>query len=554
MSAGFNNPDLELIKEDAAPVPAVGPRPSSPTECMGHEALQALLAFSALHEQIRSRRAKQTRDGSNPDDDWQLEQFVLDEVLQLVAERALAITGADGVAVALAQDDAIVCRASAGSIVPDAGVRLDPNSGFSGECLVSGRIVRCDDVDIDPRVNLQACRRLGVRSMLAVPLSAKQNVVGLLEAFSGEPYGFNDSDVRSLNLLAELILSAMKPEEEDRLREISRQVVPSAAAEPEMSFVFEPEAMELRLQAPDVHGGMVEAAASRAESLRDSNGARAVAITENSESISSPSPAAKPERVPHSTPGLAVVAAVVVIAVALGTVVWWKLGHRVPSAQVQASPAAIPASPQSDTEITQHAAPQAVPAAATSTESEDETEPAPTTPEQAGLFPQITGIRHWSSANSSTVVIDVQDQVQYEAHRLANPERIYFDLHDTTLAASFTSRTIAVNDALLQRVRVAQPMAGVTRVVLETTGASDFAVSLEPNPYRLVVEVRKIGDKPRPRAKLDLFAFPDPAVLDQDLKKQPPELSSNQPARGQKLSNQALLNSIALTPSTVKPS
>ena len=568
MSAGLNNPDLELMKEDAAPVPAVGPRTSSPTECMGHEALQALLAFSALHEQIRNRQAKQTRDGSNPDDDWQLEQFVLDEVLQLVAERALAITGADGVAVALAQDDAIVCRASAGSIVPDAGVRLDPNSGFSGECLVSGRIVRCDDVDIDPRVNLQACRRLGVRSMLAVPLSAKQNVVGLLEAFSGEPYGFNDSDVRSLNLLAELILSAMKPEEEDRLREISRQVVRSAASEPEMSFVFEPETAELQVQAPDVHESMVEAA-SQAESLRDSNEGRAsssvqpgedarppqiLAIAENSESISSSSPAAKPERVPHSTPGLAVVAAVVVIAVALGTVVWWKLGHRVPSAQVQARPAAIAASPQSDTEITQHAAPQAVPAAATSTESEDETEPAPTTPEEAGLLPQITGIRHWSSADSSTVVIDVQDQVQYEAHRLANPERIYFDLHDTTLAASFTSRTIAVNDALLQRVRVAQPMAGVTRVVLETTGVSDFAVSLEPNPYRLVVEVRKIGDKPHPRAKLDLFAFPDPAVLDQGLKKQPPELSSSQPARGQNLSNQALLNSIALTPSTLKPS
>src|SRR2546430_11953777 len=38
-------------------------------------------------------------------------------------------------------------------------------------------------------------------------------------------YGFNDSDVRSLNLLAELILAAMKPEEEDRLAEISQRLV-----------------------------------------------------------------------------------------------------------------------------------------------------------------------------------------------------------------------------------------------------------------------------------------------------------------------------------------
>ncbi len=556
MSAGLNNPDLEFINEDAEAVTADGPRPSSPTECMGHEALQALLAFSALHEQIRTRRAK-ANNGSSTDDDWQLEQFVLDEVLQLVAERALAITGADGVAVALAQDNAIVCRASAGSIVPDPGVRLDPNSGFSGECLVSGRIVRCDDVDTDPRVNLEVCRRLGVRSILAVPLSAKQNVVGLLEAFSGEPYGFNDSDVRSLNLLAELILSAMKPEEEDRLREIARQVVPSPA-EPEMSFVFDPDVEELQVQAPDAH--YVVAVVSR-----EDNGERTssplqpgedvqppqLVAAEDSESKSISSVPAKRE-LPHPPPGLAVVAAVVMIAAALGAAVWWKLGHRASSSHARAASIAITASPQSETETVQHEA-VATPASAQNTDTEDESEATPATPEEAGLLPQITGIRHWASTDSSTVVIDIQDQVQYEAHRLPNPERIYFDLHDTTLAASFTSRTIAVNDALLQRIRVAQPMAGVTRVVLETTGASDFSVSLEPNPYRLVVEVRKVGNKPHPRAKIDLFTFPDAAILDQGARNQPPELSANQLTLSQKQSNQISLNSASLTPGSLKP-
>ena len=114
------------------------------------------------------------------------------------------------------------------------------------------------------------------------------------------------------------------------------------------------------------------------------------------------------------------------------------------------------------------------PAATTETVADEESDAPPTTPEEAGVLPQVTGIRHWSSADSSTVVIDIQDQVQYEAHRLSKPERIYFDLHDTTLAAAFSNRIIAVNDPLLQRVRVAQPIAGVTRVVLETNGASGF--------------------------------------------------------------------------------
>src|SRR5438477_8596213 len=185
------------------------------------EALQALLAFSTLHEQIRRRRADEARryaDGSTLEEStWDYEQFVLDEVLQLVAERAQAITGADGIAIALAEGDEIICRASAGSMAPDRGVRLDAKAGFSGACFRTGKIVRCDDSEKDSRVNIEACRRLGTRSMVAVPLLGQQSVVGLLEAFSTEPFGFNDSDVRSLNLLAELILAALKPEDEDRI-------------------------------------------------------------------------------------------------------------------------------------------------------------------------------------------------------------------------------------------------------------------------------------------------------------------------------------------------
>jgi N-acetylmuramoyl-L-alanine amidase len=44
---------------------------------------------------------------------------------------------------------------------------------------------------------------------------------------------------------------------------------------------------------------------------------------------------------------------------------------------------------------------------------------------------------------------------------------------------------------------MAQPVAGMTRVVLETKANSTFSVSLEPNPYRLVVEVRKVGANPK---------------------------------------------------------
>ncbi len=116
---------------------------------------------------------------------------------------------------------------------------------------------------------------------------------------------------------------------------------------------------------------------------------------------------------------------------------------------------------------------------------------------------RITGIRHWSSAESSTVVLDLEDQVQYEAHRLGNPDRIYFDLHDTALAPELEGKSIDIGDAMLARVRIAQPVSGLTRLVLQTKGDSTYSVSLEPNPYRLVVQVTKIGVSPK--SQINLF-------------------------------------------------
>jgi N-acetylmuramoyl-L-alanine amidase len=310
----------------------------------------------------------------------------------------------------------------------------------------------------------------------------------------------------------------MKPEEEDRLREISRRVVAPVAVEPETVPVI----------APAVEIVKVEAEPRAEESSRvpeppSSVTSPELVSTENSKSspvaVVEPTPA-EPERLKSPPPGLAVVAAVVLIAVALGAGVWWKLGRNTHLANANTSsvvPAASPIVPPATIAQPAAIAPAVV---ETATQNDEESDSSPVSAEEAGVLPKVTGIRHWSSVESSTVVIDMQDQVQYEAHRLPNPERIYFDLHDTTLATTLTNRVIAVNDALLERIRVAQPVAGVTRVVLETNGASDFSVSLEPNPYRLVVEVRKLGSKPSGRVKIDLFAPANPAAPDQTAAKQ----------------------------------
>ena len=103
----------------------------------------------------------------------------------------------------------------------------------------------------------------------------------------------------------------------------------------------------------------------------------------------------------------------------------------------------------------------------------------PVPEDKLAALPKITGVRHWSSSIGSTVVIDMQDSVPYEVHRLMSPERIYFDLHDTVLAPELKGKTIDVDDAALSRVRIAQPVAGITRIVLDTKDDSNFSVSME---------------------------------------------------------------------------
>lgn len=514
MSASPKTAPLEENVVTLAP----SPLHMAPPATSSGEALQALLAFSALHQQVRQRRAHEGA-ASSLADAWQLEHFVLDEVLQLVAGRALAITGADGVAIALAEGDAILCRAVAGKVTPDVGVRLDPNSGFSGACLSSGEVIRCDDAETDSRVNAAACRTLGARSMVAVPLCAKQTIIGLVEAFSSEPYGFNDCDVRSLSLLAELILAALRPEEEDRLSEISQRVVAQAAV---AQSVDPSRIAQDRREADLIEKDQPQDSIDRDQpQTQDLN---AAAETEETAEVPPTVEFLEYGAAKTSRSGLTVMMTLIVVALALGAGLLWHTRRNARS--VGATPQRVTPTRTKPVPLPLTSTPTTTPATPEPTAEAAESAQAETTPETPtaptpGEKPEVTGIRHWSSADSSTVAIDLQDQVQYEAHRLSHPERIYLDLHDTRLAPSLFNKTIDVGDTLLERVRVAQPTPGVTRVVLETRGASNFSVSLEPNPYRLVIEVRTIGSEPKPRAKVDLFGPKDEPAL------QPPVLAKN---------------------------
>src|SRR4029077_15830124 len=121
------------------------------------------------------------------------ENLALDLVLNQIVEQACLATGATGSAIALTRDGEMVCRATTGRTAPDLGVRLD-NAGFSAECLRIGTLQRCDDTEADPPVDATACRLLGVRSILVVPLWYWGEFVGIFEIFSPRSNAFGERD------------------------------------------------------------------------------------------------------------------------------------------------------------------------------------------------------------------------------------------------------------------------------------------------------------------------------------------------------------------------
>jgi len=107
-----------------------------------------------------------------------------------------------------------------------------------------------------------------------------------------------------------------------------------------------------------------------------------------------------------------------------------------------------------------------------------------------GRVVMITGMRHWSNPTSTRIAIDLGGKVEYEAARVPDPDRIFFDLHGARLASNLNGHQVEViDDGYLKRIRAAQFHPDVTRVVLDVTDVSDYSAFLLPNPWRLIIDI-----------------------------------------------------------------
>jgi TonB family protein len=135
--------------------------------------------------------------------------------MKRIVAQAIAATAAKGVALALraGPDAPVVCCASEGDMAPPPGTPLDESSGFTAECVKKGAFIVCEDSETDTRVDRFVCARLGVRSIVAIPVENEGATVGILEALSDQQAAFTKQHIEVLLTLACFAKSVVKAPE-----------------------------------------------------------------------------------------------------------------------------------------------------------------------------------------------------------------------------------------------------------------------------------------------------------------------------------------------------
>lgn len=142
------------------------------------------------------------------------------KVVDVITRRAQELTRSSGAVVEMRDGDDMVYWSASGSVASQVGLRIPVEGSLSGLCVRQGRAIRCDDSETDPRVNRAACRRVGLRSAIAMPLTCNDDLVGVLKVLSPFTQAYGEKDEATLDLLGSFIGAALHHAlEHERLRQ-----------------------------------------------------------------------------------------------------------------------------------------------------------------------------------------------------------------------------------------------------------------------------------------------------------------------------------------------
>jgi diguanylate cyclase (GGDEF)-like protein len=135
-------------------------------------------------------------------------EFDVEEVVLRILERARTLLAANAASAGILEGDVIAYKYRTGPGRDSGVLRTPRDASLSGICLKTGESTYCEDSEVDPRVDVAACRAQQLRSMIIVPLRHRGEVVGVLNVNSPEVRAFDANDIRTVELIGGAISAA----------------------------------------------------------------------------------------------------------------------------------------------------------------------------------------------------------------------------------------------------------------------------------------------------------------------------------------------------------
>jgi PAS domain S-box-containing protein len=107
------------------------------------------------------------------------------------------------------EGEVLVYRIAVGTAEPFQGFRMPVKHSLTGDSVMRGEVFYAQDTELDPRVNREATRKIGIRAMITVPLRHGDRIVGALNILSRTPNAFSAQEQRTMELLAVMLGAAM---------------------------------------------------------------------------------------------------------------------------------------------------------------------------------------------------------------------------------------------------------------------------------------------------------------------------------------------------------
>lgn len=139
-----------------------------------------------------------------------LNHWTVRSAMEFLCRRAQSLTGAAGATVELVEGDHLTYDICSGLAAPHTGMRLGMESSLSGLSVQSSTPLYAADTEVDERVDREACRKVGVRSMVCAPLRMGTQAIGVLKVISDRPNAFLPRDLHHLRILSETLGSILE--------------------------------------------------------------------------------------------------------------------------------------------------------------------------------------------------------------------------------------------------------------------------------------------------------------------------------------------------------